>query len=475
MKTKFLFTALFLTGVLALTACGGNDTAPTGEVANDGVMQVGGDDVGVEANIVLPPRDLGGMEINIVNWWSDSCTDTADPQSAAERAMWDNRREMEERYNFRMRYYRFGSWGDVRDFVQPEILAQSRNYHFWTLEPSWFATHNAQRLFAPIPMEHFEDDYGIEWVRTVLDLTSTDGTPHGFAIGTAFLGGVYFNQRLFSEAGLDYDLPFTLQREGNWTWETFTDAARRLSRDLTGDGIIDTWAITSFSADLLFGAMANNGATFVEICPDTGLFVSTTNSINFFEAIEWTSQLRQEMLLFHGLIDHDAAWDAFVQMFNDGHGAMRVAGHYVAGNLLLEDPWGFVSFPRGPRGQPSQHVGWVSHNIRVIPHFFTPEEVDDFMFAMRMWARPVEGDASDEWIFENYVNHPDTRSVDETMVNFTRNPDMHIMPVHNMLPGLGEYLGPLFHWRIGWGAEAAGVVEEGSLAFQAFLDRVNAM
>jgi hypothetical protein len=47
-------------------------------------------------------RNLGGMVINIANWWVDECTQTANPQTAAERARWNDRRTMEQRYNFRV-------------------------------------------------------------------------------------------------------------------------------------------------------------------------------------------------------------------------------------------------------------------------------------------------------------------------------------------------------------------------------------
>ncbi|MDR0271884.1 MAG: copper amine oxidase N-terminal domain-containing protein, partial [Clostridiales bacterium] len=66
-------------------------------------------------------NDLGGMVINIGNWWSDECTETFSPSlnsySEATIARWNDRRVQEQLYNFRIREVRYGSWHDVRDDV----------------------------------------------------------------------------------------------------------------------------------------------------------------------------------------------------------------------------------------------------------------------------------------------------------------------------------------------------------------------
>jgi ABC-type glycerol-3-phosphate transport system substrate-binding protein len=416
------------------------------------------------------------MEITIATWWVEDCTDTADPQSVPMRLRWDDRRAMEERYNFRIRYVRYSDWEGTRDMMQTELLAQNRDYTIWAMEPGWFATHHAQGLFAPIPLEYFTDD--VQWRRSVLDATMRDGAPHAFSSeANLFSAGIYWNMRLFEEAGLPRDLPFTLQREGNWTWETFTDIARELHRDLTGDGFPDTWPIVSFSTNFLRYALASNGANYVTIDPVTGQFVNATNTPEFLETILWVNSLRQEMLTLHEE-DVGGEWNVYIQMFNNGMGAMRAGGHYVAASTInpnLADDFGFVAFPRGPRA--TSHYSWVAGNFHAIPHFFSPEEVDDIMFAFSMWNR-ILPDADDyDWIFENLVNHRDERSVEETMLYFTRNSELQSMPVHALMPGLGNILGTNFEWRV-WSPmnpEPAVIIEEGQQPWEAFIERVNDM
>jgi hypothetical protein len=463
---KLLLSTLLLALVFAFTACGGG---------NDGDSENGTTDepvTGVREE--APERDLGGMQINIANWWTDECTETIEPESFAQRARWDDRRDQEELYNFRMRYVRYGSWHDVRDDLQQQLLAEDRNFQMWIVEPTWFATNHSQGLFAPIPMHHFDDDYGIEWSHSLIENTMRDGAAHGFAHGVEMAGGVYFNMRLLEESGLARDLPFTLQRDNNWTWDTFMEMARPLSVDRTGDGIPDTWAITSFHQEVLAHALASNGASYAVVNPATGRFENSTNTDAFREAIEFSVNLRDEMLAMHE-DDVGGAWDVFIQMFNDGQGAIRVAANYVAGNIfpVLADDWGFVAFPRGPRAESGVHMAWVSQNINVIPHFYSDEEIDNMMFAMQRWIRPLPDDDPDDWMEDAFTNHRDPRSVTETMVNFTRNPEFQGLPAHLMMPGLGHTLSENFAWRVWVGNDPSVIIEEAQQYWDAFLDRVN--
>jgi hypothetical protein len=414
---------------------------------------------------------LGGLEINIANWWTDESVATADPESHSMRVRWDHRADMEEQYDFTMRYVRYGGWHDVRDDVSQQILAENRAYQMWVVQPAWFATHHAQSMFAPIPMEHFEEGLGIEWNRSLIELTMRDNNPHGFNAGTEQAAGVYFNMRLLEEAGLEADLPFRLQAENNWTWDTFLDMLRTLA--LAGDdgtGIRTSWAITGFHKDMLSYALASNGAAFARVDPVTGRFYNTTDEDAFRETIEFMVQLRSEMLAMHE-DDIGGPWNAFIQMFDDGQGGVRPAAHYVAGNLQLNDPWGFVAFPRGPRSD--RHYAWVSQNIYTIPYFYTEEEVASFMFAYHMWHMPLDDDDPNDWVFDEYPTHPQIRSVDETMVNFTRNASLQLVPAHDMMPGLSDTLDHLFAFRVWVGYDASQIIEEGQLVWDAFLDRVN--
>jgi hypothetical protein len=475
---KLMLSAFMLVFVLALTACGGSDDNGGNEQQQDVGTGEGPTETGPAAREprVATREGLGGMQINIATWWEEGGTDDADPQSAPMRARWDDRQDMEELYDFTIRYVRYGSWHDVRDNIATELLAQNDDFQIWAMEGVWFATHHAQNLFAPIPLEHFNDPYGVNWNRSIIELTMRDGNPYGFAHGVEMGGGIYFNMRLFEEAGLPRDLPFQHQAAGTWTWYTFTDIARTLQASFDdGTGVFTAFPITTFNSDFLARALASNGASYAAVDPATGNFVNTTQSIEFLEAIQWVVSLRDEMLALHE-DDVGGDWDVYRQMFNDGNGAMMSGGNYVAGGRVhgnLVDEWGFVHFPVGPRM--TQPHSWVSANVNAIPHFYSQEEIADFMFALTLWIRPLEEDDPYDWIFENHANHVDPRSVNDTMVNFTRNPAMQSMPAQDMMPGLGQILGENFAWRVWSGNEPAVIVDEAQLVWQDFLNRINDM
>ncbi|MCL1988983.1 MAG: extracellular solute-binding protein [Firmicutes bacterium] len=469
---KKLVTLALLALVFALAACG-DDSAPaaTAPAAAETAVAPADTTDDTPAEPEGPPvRDLGGLEITIATWWADEATDTVDPQTALERMRWDDRADLEALHNFRIRTVNMGGWTETRDMMPFEIAAGNRDIQIWVMEPTWFSTMHGQNLLAPIALDNFHPD--INWNQSVMDFTMRGGLPHAFAMGTEFAGGVYFNMRLFEEAGFPPDYPFQLQAEGRWNWETFTEVARALSRDLDNDGINDTWAMSSFNQDFLDRALASNGAAFVSIDPTTGEFINTTNTPQFLETINWVVQLREEMLAMHE-DDIGAEWNFFIDAFNSGLSAMRSAGHYVAsGEILpnLADPWGFVSFPAGPSG--GDHYSWVTSNFNAIPQFYTEEEIDDFMFAIYLWNRPLPGADDDDWMFGEYARHADPRSVDETMVNFTRNPYLQVMPAHQMIPG-GIDVGPNWAWRIWADNDAATIVEEAMQVLDERLNQVN--
>jgi len=319
------------------------------------------------------------------------------------------------------------------------------------MEGGWFGTMHAQGLLAPLKNEYFDPDSGINWNRSTIEASMRNGVPHAWAIGDVDGGGVYFNMRLLQEAGLEPELPFDLQAAGDWTWDAFMDVARATTRDLDGDGIPDTWGIATFGQEFLEQTLVSNGAKYVGLDPATGRFVNTTNTPEFLEALTWANNLGEENVTMPE--PEGMGWDFFVSAFNNGMAAMRAAGGYVAGaqvNPNLNDPWGFVVFPKGPRASTYRFMG--NMNFNAIPVNFNEQEVDNIMFALRKWVRPLPGfDDPLGWMPGEYTNHYSRRSVDETMKLYTRNPDLMEPAIHALVPG-GMPHGEQFGWRIWQGA-----------------------
>ena len=368
----------------------------------------------------------------------------------------------------------------------------SREYTILVLDPVEFARGHSQGLFAPIPMRHFEDSSEISWNKSVLEATMRGGVPHGFSHGIGgFIdgrsigaGGIYFNMQLLNEAGLQWDLPYILQSQNNWTWETFQNAARRFSRDIGPGGMMCCpTAIASCPHDFLQRTLASNGAAFVEIDSETGLFVNATGTPEFLQSVEFAMQLHRELLVMHNT-DMYGLYNAYplaIQTFNESDAAMLSGGAYKAANEISVIDWrgffinwGFVTFPRGLESE--NHYHWVSRDIYAIPYFFTEYEVDSIMYALRM--RLSAHESTDYLKYDWHTQYPEPCPIDETIANFMRVPEFQIFPAHNMIPGFDEFIYDNFSsriWAYTWrgGIDAQDIIDDALPQLIDMLDRAN--
>jgi ABC-type glycerol-3-phosphate transport system substrate-binding protein len=285
--------------------------------------------------------------------------------------------------------------------------------------------------------------------------------PYGWSREVIQGFGLYFNQRLFEEAGLDPQLPFDLQMAGEWTWDAFMEIAHQLTRDIDNDGIMDTWAIATFSSDTLVAVLGSNNAKFVGR-DATGRFTNETTTPEFLESLAFMQSWYELGIMMPQ--PEGSEWNWFDQAFLNAQVAMRVGGAHLASGLNdnLADPFGFVVFPVGPNA--TQHHRIHHANIFMVPSTFSPEEVDDIMFAYQLWNRFLpEWDDPEGWMIARYLVHPDPRSVEETEALFLRNPEMFEMALQEFIPVLARNTGvnPAFSWRL-WQEESdpSVIVEE---------------
>ncbi|MCL1845636.1 MAG: extracellular solute-binding protein [Defluviitaleaceae bacterium] len=463
---KIILTLLIAALAAAFTACAacGDDDAPDR------------DDLSHE---LVRTRDLGGMEISITRMagWPEECTDTFDPGELLAwmddevmdqlQALWDNRRAAEERYNFRVRYVsygeidfsdramgRIGFEDDFLDGLEEEIRAGNRDYTLWQLTPAQILPPNARGLFAPLPSELF-DAREAAWNRCVWQWSMRGGNPHAFSPppqqGTwPSGGGIFFNMRLLEEAGLQPDLPFNLQASGEWTWDALTEMARQIAAIPRMDYEIVPLAIMH-SQDLTGQALISNSADFATLDPETGHFIDATNTPEFLQTIEWLVRMRDERLI--SAVSHegsDGMWRDSWSVFAEEGAAMLATSFYFAPQLPHYD-WGFVAFPKGPNAE-THYTPSFRHPFYVIPYFFSPQEVDDIIFALRQWYRPLEGYGTQDWMAHATENHgeADLRSINETMVNFTENSELTRTLASTMMPWTSWEESFSYQWMEVW-------------------------
>ncbi len=176
--------------------------------------------------------------------------------------------------------------------------------------------------------------------------------------GTTML--IYYNKELFRKEGIPFPEP-------DWTWQDFREIARRLTRDLDGDGRPDQFGtnlpfdwipveplVWSFGADIL-----NEDRTAFALNSPEGL-----------EAIQFQYDMKYK--------DHSIAWTGEIEGYLDevalltGRVGMVLAGAYIM--ITLESvkdamEWDMVIPPAGPRGHRFTRVTWdgISINRHTTP------------------------------------------------------------------------------------------------------------
>ncbi|MCL2190193.1 MAG: extracellular solute-binding protein [Defluviitaleaceae bacterium] len=468
-KIVKIFAALVLMAFVAtFSACGGGsdtpDPTPTPAATPPAAPGNGGGGQQAQApEPTPPPRDLGGIEVVIGQWHQNHCTETFDFAGAdiLTRMAWEERAYLEQKHNFRVIYRRMGNWDTVRDMIPDMLAAGSREIQVWQLAPAWFLGLVGDGAFAPVPDEYLTPELtgGTPWRAGHTELGRRNGNAHGFAQGAVATAGIYFNMRLFEEAGFPREYLFDLQAAGNWTWDNFLRVARAVQQ-FDAEGNITIWPLTTFHQDFFQSAMPSNNASPVSIDPVTGRFINTTMTREFQETLEFMFQLRDEMLAMHEM-DVDGEWDAFRTMFAEGRGAMRAASSYVATEIFenLADEWGFVAFPRGPSAPWDGHMNEVMGDFMAIPHVFNAQEVSDIMYALSLWYRPLPDSEPDDWKIEEFARHRHPRSVDETMALYTRNTEWQRVREWATLP-ININFGDNFAFRVWTGEHTPAIVTE---------------
>lgn len=173
-------------------------------------------------------------------------------------------------------------------------------------------------------------------------IQARDGTY--YSVGRNWVVSVLlYNQDLFDEAGLSYP-------DETWTWEDFREAAKKLTKDVDGDGKIDQYgafvAPDHLMADPIIWAY---GGT---------VYDPAENKVHFSDpkSIE-ALQLLADMILVDESAPPGALTTTWGQLREDpfatGKVAMRINGAWMLGRYadLTEFNWSIAPLPEGPEGR----------------------------------------------------------------------------------------------------------------------------
>jgi len=427
---------------------------------------------------------LRGMNIIVGNWWHSYDPKVTPPTnqwtgSESQEKQLDYRKRLLQQYNFTMMDKSIASWNEMPQISATSIMAGKPAATIFVLQPDWALALYRQNLLYPVGKSkavNWTSTTPIEWNRSVTSaFTFKNGrTQDAYAFAEGYGGSyhaavVFFNKRLFREAGLDPNLPYDLQKSGQWTWDKFLEIAKKLTRDINNDGIPDTYAMPAdLSTEILDALVSSNGAMYVDK-DKNGMLVNVSNKPEFIEAVRFYMTLRDAKVMKPKPPGDKTPWNWHIPEFNDGRVAMRIDQQYLATNDLrnMKDDWGMVLPPKGPRVK--NYVVFNDENVRVIPaKGYTDAQVDAIIWAYQAWVTPTDTD----WRVAEYPNYRDRRAVDETMA-LIRDQKLWQWKYHLHVPGLNR--GGIA-WEIWYhDGEPAQLVEKVSNSWNALIMDANGL
>ncbi len=408
MKTSIQkLIAMGLCVVLAvgtLTGCGGGDdsSSASGSGATTG------------SSNKKTFSDLGGMEITVADWYTSAQTlaERTDDFGKAQNDYWDS---IQEQYNFTITRDAYYSYTDAKSDYVNDVMADNPKYSVYCLYQEFVSEPLLKGLMYDLSTLEEFDFTEEKWNSTVTNLMSIGDGIWGMSAESEPRGGIFYNKRLFKEAGIPEDEPYDLQASGEWTWDKFEEYCKKLTKDTDGDGKTDQYAMASFSKYYLPMCAANNNATFISRDED-GNYENAITTTEFKDAMNWGVDLIEK-----GYIEpkpsESASWDWYKAAFRDGECAMQTAEVYeISAFADMEDDWGFVMFPYNQDNEDATNKTVPNDNIFVLPSCLDTDTAEKIAFAFDLYTEPLEGYTVEEQILESYYTQfRDDRAVDETI------------------------------------------------------------
>ena len=418
---------------------------------------------------VVDGIDFGGATIYIYDYWTSSAERKANP-TEEEQAQYDYRDWLMETYNCTIIQIADGDWSSNVTQLTNFCTAPDGSLRLYILPPDFVGTPMANNLFAAWDTDliDFEDE---KWNDATVNFMTKAGKVYGVATGASEPRQcLFFNKRVLEEAGIDWETIYDMQAEGTWTWDAFEEMMKLIQKDTDNDGIIDIYGMTGNNSDFYMMGVVSNGGTFFQFNEGGELEIA----VNSNEALEGLAWAKEMWATYAYQQPSDGSWDYFKDAFKQGFQGFYMYQTYGGFNdnaelSDMEDEWGCVAFPIGPKGE--TYVNITSDNITVIPNVYDDETVAKLAFIYDMWSNATPGyDDEDAWIGNKY-NYTDDRAVDETYA-MLREGEHCVANATLYLGSVNDILGSPLLWSLGY-SDPASLVEAATPAWQALCDTFN--
>ena len=473
-KMKKLLALVMALCCLLLCACGPTETPPE-STGGSGEQQPTGDNSG-NTSSGIPDVDLGGFEFIMADWWSDPVPEEVEPDSAWDQMVQDYHKQLETDMNFDFKQIGLQNQGDFSQVLIDSLIQNKPLCSAFQMKLQDFTAMAAQGLLYDLgSLEIFDFENDPKWSQTIIDYFTIGGKIYAARPSEDQPRlGIYFNKRLFEEAGIDPEQPYDLQAAGQWDWEHFEELCQKLTRDTNADGVTDIYAFGGNDCEVMTVGIYGNGAMFVER-DENGYFVDGTLNPAFEEGLNWAVSLVNKGYI--SKFGQGQAWDSAYTDFKNGKSAMLVCQPWVQESYLdgMADEIGYVMLPAGPKGHVCTNM---SPTPICIPACIGQENAEKAAVIINTWydtRKNIPGAAEMNITFRDdyYSNYADSRAVDETITSMITDAECQIYDSYPLIPGY-EYYGYLVEVA-NQSATAAQKIEALRPVNQAAIDAANAL
>ncbi len=359
------------------------------------------------------PYDFGGMQVIIADWWSNpKGADTVPAKTKVEedRRAWH--KYLGYKYNFSVKEIGIGSWGSHPQSVANYcVLGGDENYVF-CIDTRSVTTGVKSQLY--YDMNKSKD---VDWTQQKFDKATAElMTKNGAMYGCRPMApeprtGLFFNKRLLSEANVDPESIYDMQKNGEWTWANFEKVLAKITRDIDNDGVIDVWGMANHNTEVCHVILESNGGCVIGKDAN-GKFFNNIESDASIEAMTWGNKMHN---LYEMPQPEGSEWNWMYAAFMNGQAAFMAEQEYFVDTLAeMQDDWGFVMFPKGPRAKDYRCVN--IDNIYVVPAIYGDERAGKITKIFDIYQTECPGyDGGEAWKEDFYARFRDERAVDETL------------------------------------------------------------
>lgn len=350
-------------------------------------------------------RNLNGFQLVIGNW-------TGEEEDFL--AVQEKLHEIMKKYNFSVVEKKVSDRYNIGAQFALEVKEGSPSAHVYEIsEVTWISPFVGSQCYDMASRKEI-DLSDPKWNTNVISLMTRGEKVYGLNIGPATPSiGIIFNRRLFEEAGIDPELPYDLQKSGEWTWSKFEELCKKLTRDVNNDGRTDMYALSSETSVMLNALMASNQTQL--FIKEDDFFKDNSLSSECKEAAGFAARLYKKGYVRPQEVAAENHWDYFQRHFRHERVAMQFSYEYAIDSTYanMKDRIGFVMVPKPDEA--SDYYAVSEESCYVIPACYDEKTVSDIAFAFDKYMAVKYEVEMENYLAPYYDHLCDNRAVEETI------------------------------------------------------------